>query len=146
MGSYYKLCAAYLRKNYTIKGDFIPGGARLILMNGKEELPAHYEKFFSDFFFVRPMNKNETVLTAGDAGNRYTCNMDHRLSRFMIENAELLHSRVKGIFYEMIRILRDDYGYDLIQNMNRQISILRELPDQPFVIPDGLELNEADLC
>ena len=47
---------------------------------------------------------------------------------------------------EMIRILRDDYGYDLIQNMNRQISILRELPDQPFVIPDGLELTEADLC
>ena len=146
LGSYYKLCAAYLRKNYTIKGRFIQGGARLSLMSGKEELPAHYEEYFSDFFFVKPMNENETVLTTGDAEERYTCNMDHRLARFMIENAELLHSRAKGIFYEMIRILRDDYNYHLIQNMNRQISILRELPDHPFVIPDGLELTEADLC
>lgn len=146
LGCYYKLCAAYLRKNYTIKGDFIPRETRLILMDGKEELPAHYEEYFSDFFFVKPMNKNETVLTTGDAEERYTCNMDHRLARFMIENAELLHSRAKGIFYEMIRILRDDYNYHLIQNMNRQISILRELPDHPFVIPDGLELTEADLC
>ena len=146
LGSYYKLCAAYLRKNYTIKGDFIPGGTRLILTGGKEKLPAHYEEYFTDFFFVKPMNENETVLTASDTMDRYTCNMDHRLARFMIENAELLHSRAKGIFYEMIRILRDDYNYHLIQNMNRQISILRELPDHPFVIPDGLELTEADLC
>ena len=146
LGSYYKLCAAYLRKNYTIKGDFIPGGTRLILTGGKEKLPAHYEEYFTDFFFVKPMNENETILTAGNPMDRYTCNMDHRLARFMIENAELLHSRVKGIFYEMIRILRDDYTFLLIKNMNRQISILRELPDHPFVIPDGLELTEADLC
>ena len=52
----------------------------------------------------------------------------------------------RRIFYEMIRILRDDYTFLLIKNMNRQISILRELPDHPFVIPDGLELTEADLC
>ena len=146
LGSYYKLCAAYLRKNYTIKGDFIPGGTRLILTGEKEKLPAHYEEYFTDFFFVKPMNENETILTAGNPMDRYTCNMDHRLARFMIENAELLHSRVKGIFYEMIRILRDDYTFLLIKNMNRQISILRELPDHPFVIPDGLELTEADLC
>ena len=146
LGSYYKLCAAYLRKNYTIKGDFNPGETRLVLTSGKEELPVHYEEYFTDFFFVKPMNENETVLTASDTMDRYTCNMDHRLARFMIENAELLHSRAKGIFYEMIRILRDDYNYHLIQNMNRQISILRELPDHPFVIPDGLELTEADLC
>lgn len=146
LGSYYKLCAAYLRKNYTIKGDFNPGETRLVLTSGKEELPVHYEEYFTDFFFVKPMNENETVLTASDTMDRYTCNMDHRLARFMIENAELLHSRAKGIFYEMIRILRDDYNYHLVQNMNRQISILRELPDHPFVIPDGLELTEADLC
>ena len=105
-------------------------------MNGKEELPAHYEKFFSDFFFVRPMNKNETVLTAGDAGNRYTCNMDHRLSRFMIENAELLHSRVKGIFYEMIRILRK-FRFEVLEIIHEKQQSLDSLDYLIYKIREG---------
>ena len=45
----------------------------------------------------------------------------------------------------MIRLLTEDSGDDLIDNMNIQLAALQKLPGNPFGVTDSLYLTKDDL-
>ena len=74
-----------------------------------------------------------------------SCNAEHRLSQFMLKNGELLHQKVPGILKELIRILQEKDGRNLVQKVNNLLACLRNLPGQPITVPDDVFLTEDDL-
>lgn len=136
----------YLRENYFVMADISSHKNTFIISKGKELLPSKYGDYFPSFFFLHPLHKGLTYLTNKRIAFRTTCNADHRLSHFIIQNAEKLDRHTPGILHEMIRILIQDEDDKLIQNINLLIASLRSLPDGLFSIPADLELTEDDLC
>lgn len=136
----------YLRENYFVMADISSHKNTFIISKGKELLPSKYGDYFPSFFFLHPLHKGLTYLTNKRTAFRTTCNADHRLSHFIIQNAEKLDRHTPGILHEMIRILIQDEDDKLIQNINLLIASLRSLPDGLFSIPADLELTEDDLC
>lgn len=75
-----------------------------------------------------------------------TINLHHRLSAFLINNAEELSQKADGVFREFIRTLLSD-STD-IEPINRLISVLRNMRAVNKIscdIPDGLELTEGEI-
>lgn len=73
------------------------------------------------------------------------CNAEHRLSQFMLKNADLLQQKVPGILKEMIRILQEENGEELIFWINSLLNRLRNFPGQLIQVPSDLFLTTEDL-
>lgn len=71
-------------------------------------------------------------------------NSDHRLSRFLLGNAPTLHQRCPEILREFTRALLDESD-NLVETVNRLLTLLRELPGAPVRVPDDLFLTDDDL-
>ena len=74
-----------------------------------------------------------------------SCNAEHRLSQFVLKNGELLHQKVPGILKELIHILHEENGDEVVQKVNNLLACLRNLPGQPITVPDDIFLTEDDL-
>lgn len=141
----YQLCLAYLKQNYALYMT-LTGSSREIYITEKrgntgEENPL----IFPPALFLRSDGKCE-YLTERIVPIRYFCNMDHRLSQFIIKNGDLLHQKVPGILKELIRVLQEEGGDKLIQAVNDLLTRLRSLPGQPITVPDDVFLTAEDLC
>ena len=143
--AYSELCCAYLRMNYEVKAEFGSYGTRFYLFQGGSSLTDDYGEYFPAFLFLPPLNDNFTYLTHGQRFFRYTCNAEHRLSKFMVRHVKELNNRTPGIFQKMVRTLQEDSDKTLIENMNAQLSALQRLPGNPFGVTDSLYLTEGDL-
>ncbi len=63
----------------------------------------------------------------------------------MLKNGELLHQKVPGILKELIHILHEENGDEVVQKVNNLLACLRNLPGQPITVPDDIFLTEDDL-
>ena len=99
--------------------------------------------YFSPTFFLST-KKEITYLTTKSTSWRKTCNDSHRLSRFIIDNAEQLRSKVPGLFFEILRSLAEDDAKDVISVINDLLQRLRSLPDIGIVTPTDLQLCKDD--
>lgn len=109
-----------------------------------EQLELHSD-IFPPSLFVYP-DEECRYLTRDLSENRHFCNASHRLSKFMLQNADLLQEKVPGILKEMIRILQEESGEQLISGINNLLNRLRSLPNQPIQVPSDLYLTIEDLC
>ncbi len=100
---------------------------------------------FAPAFFLLSDTDDCTILASESAYGRYTCNVNHRFSRFLIENAKLLIKYSAGVFHEFLRSLSEDGGDDLIKRVNELLAFLRALPGTPVSVPDELFLTDKDL-
>ena len=143
---YRELCFTYLRMHYEVKAEFGSyDNPKICLSHGKNSLPDGYGDYFPPFLFLRPLDKDFNYLTHENSRFPYSCNEEHRLSRFMLRQAKKLNDRTPGIFRKMIRLLTEDGGDDLIDNMNIQLAALQKLPGNPFGVTDSLYLTKNDL-
>lgn len=144
--TYRELCFTYLRMHYEVKAEFGSyDNPKICLSYGKNSLPDGYGDYFPPFLFLRPLDKDFNYLTHENSRFPYSCNEEHRLSRFMLRQAKKLNDRTPGIFRKMIRLLTEDGGDDLIDNMNIQLAALQKLPGNPFGVTDSLYLTKNDL-
>lgn len=109
-----------------------------------EQLELHSD-IFPPSLFVYP-DEECRYLTKELSRNRHFCNADHKLSKFMLKNADLLQEKVPGILKEMIHTLEKKSREQLISSINDLLNRLRSLPDQPIQVPPDLYLTTEDLC
>lgn len=100
---------------------------------------------FAPAFFLLSDTDDCTKLASKWSYARYTCNVNHRFSRFLIENAKLLKKYSAGVLHEFLRSLSEDSGDDLIKRVNELLAFLRALPGTPVSVPDELFLTDKDL-
>ena len=144
--TYRELCFTYLRMHYEVKAEFGSyDNPKICLSYGENSLPDGYGDYFPPFLFLQPLDKDFNYLTHENSRFPYFCNKEHRLSRFMLRQAKKLNDRTPGIFRKMIRLLTEDSGDDLIDNMNIQLAALQKLPGNPFGVTDSLYLTKDDL-
>lgn len=86
-----------------------------------------------------------SYLTRAFSFDRHFCNAEHKLSQFMLKNADLLQQKVPGILKEMIRILQEENGEELISGINSLLDHLRSFPGQSILVPSDLYLTAEDL-
>ena len=63
----------------------------------------------------------------------------------MLKNADLLQQKAPGILKEMVRILQEENGEQLISGVNNLLHRLRSFPGQPIQVPSDLDLTMEDL-
>lgn len=139
------LCVAFLRENYLLQIEFCCFKNNVFISKKEKELSDDYKKIFSAVFFLPEINNNCTILTDKMKNKRYACNEYHRLSQFILKNGVKLNKYVPGIFRELLRVLAEDNGSTLIDNVNGLLESLRKFPGGLFEISEELFLSEEDL-
>ena len=144
-GLYEHLCAAFLRENYLLKINMRSYSCEAFIFKKEKELSDDYKKIFPACFFLPEINNNCDILTIKEAFGRYACNEYHRLSQFILKNGKELNKYVPGIFKELLRVLAEEKGDELIGNVNGLLENLRKFPGGVFEVPEELFLSKKDL-
>lgn len=140
-----QLCFAYLKRNYALQFDFKQYGGMFYVSGRRSTETDGAEELFSPTFFLPPREKASKYLARKSADSRYSCNRDHRFSRFILKNARVLNEKVPGILTELIRVLAEEEGEQLVDKINSALICLRDLPGQPIQVPDNVFLKNDDL-
>lgn len=142
---YEHLCAAFLRENYLLKININSYPCEAFIFKKEKEVSDDYKKIFPACFFLPEIDNNCDILTNREAYSRYACNEYHRLSQFILKNGKELNKYVPGIFKELLRVLAEEEGDELIGNINSLLENLRKFPGGLFEVPEKLFLSEKDL-
>lgn len=139
-----QLQIAYLSNHYDLRMSMHQNSDEIHI----QEKIASQTKLHSDIFppslFIYP-DAECRYLTRDSSRNRHFCNAAHRLSQFMLKNADSLQQEVPGILKEMIRTLQNKSGEKLISGINNLLERLRSLPKQSIQVPPDLCLTMEDL-
>lgn len=141
----YQLRLAYLKKNYNLRMKMDLDSVGICIREGKEDHRDLYGDIFPPSLFLYPKTDCR-YLTKAKNKFRYFCNADHRLSRFLLKNADLLRKRTPGILREFIRTLQEEGEENLVSGVNALLDRLRSLPGQSIQVPADLFLTMEDLC
>lgn len=133
-----------LKHHYDLRMRISEDSDQIYIREKTKEQPELYSDIFPPSLFLYPEEECR-YLTRELRGNRHFCNANHRLSKFMLKNANLLQEKVPGILKEMIRILQEESSEQLISGINDLLSRLRSLPNQPIQVPADLYLTMEDL-
>lgn len=139
-----QLCLTCLNAHYDLKMSMNEDLDLIYIRKKIESHPELCSDIFPPSLFLYP-NEECRYLTRDLRSNRHFCNAEHRLSQFMLINADLLQQKVPAILNEMIRILQEENGEKLISGINSLLDRLRNFPGQPILVPSDLYLTAEDL-
>ncbi len=142
---YKRLCAAFLRENYMLQIKFAGCVSEVVISKQTKEISDAYMDLFPALFFLPEINGDVDILTTKENYRRYGCNEYHRLSQFILKNGMELKKRVPGIFRELLRVLAEKEGDELIDGVNGLLESLRKFPGGLFAVSDELFISEKDL-
>ena len=142
---YEYLCAAFLRENYLLQVQFASYKSEIFISKKKKEISDDYKNLFPACFFLPEINNNCNILTNKSIYQRCACNEYHRLSQYILKYGIELKRYVSGIFRELLRILAQEEGDELIDGINSLLESLRKFPGGLFEVSDELFLSEKDL-
>ena len=115
--------------------------------NGQSKSEAINKYFPSGFFSKYNGEIEKLFFTRLRYSSFSTFNLRHRLSAFLIDNAEELNQKAEGVFREFIRTMRSN-SFD-IKAINTLIVLLRKMRAVNKIscdIPDVLELAEEEVA
>lgn len=135
---------ACLKHDYTLRMDIDNDQDNIYILKKEPNQTELQSDIFPPSLFIYP-NAECCYLTRELRADRHFCNAAHRLSQFMLKNADLLQQEVPGILKEMIRTLQDENGEKLISGINNLLERLRSLPKQSIQVPPDLCLTTEDL-
>ena len=133
---------------HVYPGEYIEATVSYIdiyILKKEPEIIPDYEEFFPVNTFLAPLEADCPYLTSKDAGFRFACNANHRLSQFIMTNREALKKQVPGIFYEILSSLARDSDDALISHINNLLTCLSGMPGGLFDVPTDLYLSGKDL-
>lgn len=140
-----QLCLACLKCHYNLRMGMNGDTDEIYIRKKREREPELHDDIFPPSLFIYPEVECR-YLTRKWSGNRHFCNATHRLSKFMLKNADLLQQRTPGILKEMIRILQEEEDEEFISELNDLLNRLHSLPGQPIQVSPDLYLTMEDLC
>ena len=139
-----QLYISCLKSYYDLRMTINEDSEIIYIQEKTENQPEACSDIFPPSLFIYPDTECFYLTKASREGHRF-CNAEHRLSQFMLKNADLLQQKVPGILKEMIRILQEENGEKLISGINSLLNRLRSLPRQPIQVPSDLFLTIEDL-
>ena len=139
-----QLCIACLKFHYDLRMTMNKDWNQFCIREKIEKKAELYNDIFPPSLFIYP-DTECPYLTRFFSSDIHFCNAEHRLSQFMLKNADLLQQKVPGILKEMIRILQEENGEKLISGINSLLNRLRSFPGQPILVPSDLCLTMDDL-
>ena len=139
-----EFCLACLKHDYTLRMDIDKDQDNIYILKKQPNQTELQSDIFPPSLFIYP-NAECCYLTRELRADRHFCNAAHRLSQFMLKNADSLQQEVPGILKEMIRTLQDENGEKLISGINNLLERLRSLPRKPIQVPPDLCLTTEDL-
>lgn len=139
-------------------GLFLPFAKTVSEIEGKIEAGKESEKEDKE------KNTDCLCLIFSDNDRYCVCNENHRLSQFLLKNAETLQDKYPGILNQIIFTLAGERGDDtkekesdgneiklqnakrneLIVKVNEQLKLLQSIPGNPLNVSDHLYLKEND--
>lgn len=143
--AYYYLNAAYLRKNFALRMAFSYDDTKIYALNEQDDISQDYIEILPATFFLKPLEEECTYLTTNEFHIRRACNANHPLSQFIIKNCYKLNKYAPGILTEILRILAEEFGTELIENINEILNYLRSMYEEYIDIPGNLILTEDDI-
>ena len=138
----YQLQITYLKQNYDLCMTCDSFFDKICITEKRKDPNEKTAHIFPPALFLHTKYKH---LRRKYSRTYSSCNAEHSLSQFMLKNGELLHQKVPGILKELIRILQEEDGDEVVQKVNNLLACLRNLPGQPITVPDDIFLTEDDL-
>ena len=134
-----------LLKEFSLRADFSNQSDKIYIMNKQQEQQDNgNESIFPPLFFIVPLDSNSYCLTKEHNRSRYAYNANHHFSIWLLNNGNELKKNVPGIYKEIIRLLAEKDGTELISSINDLLLRIRSLPNSPIEVPESLFLNKAD--
>ena len=138
-----QLYIACLKSHYDLRTTINEDSDIIYIQEKTEKQSEPCSDIFPPSLFIYP-DTECPYLTRIFSSDIFFCNAEHRLSQFMLKNADLLQQKVPGILKEMIRILQEENGEKLISGINTLLNRLRSFPGQPILVPSDLCLTMDD--
>lgn len=139
----WQLILTCLKQCYDVRMTMQDDWDEIYVMKKREGYRELYDDCFPPSLFIYPASACR-YLTRKWSGFRRFCNAEHKLSKFMLKNAELLQQKVPGVLKEIIRILQEEDGEQLVSKVNDLLECLRSMPGQPVQVPVDLFLTTED--
>lgn len=140
----YQLRLAYLKQSYNLRMAIYEDFSAICIRKKNEDHRDMHGDVFPPSLFLYPETDCE-YLAKEKIEDRFFCNANHRLSRFLLKNADLLQKRTPGILREFIRTLQEEEGKKLVSSVNALLDRLRSMPEQSIRVPTDLFLSMEDL-
>lgn len=141
----YQLRLTYLKQHYDLHMKLAKYSTGIYITEKNISQTVELSNIFPAALFLSPEEECR-YLTNSHPYLRYFCNSDHRFSKFILKNSDLLYQKAPGILKELVRVLQEEEGEQLVQLVNNLLSLLRGLPGQPIEIVDDIFLTKDDLC
>lgn len=139
-----QLQLAYLKLHYALRMNMNGNWNELQIKEKTGNEDELRDDIFPPSLFIYP-EKECRYLTRASYEKHHFCNAAHRLSKFILNNADLLQEKVPDILKEIIRTLQVKSGESLISEINYLLHRLRNFPGQPIQVPSDLDLTMEDL-
>ena len=140
-----QLLFACLKRYFRVRMSISTDSDEICVLERAKTCVEPENNIFPPSLFIYPETECR-YLTRGWVGERHFCNAEHRLSQFMLNNADAMQKRVPGLLKELIRILQQESGEGLVSGVNDILARLRCLPGQPIPVPWDVYLTMEDLC
>jgi len=141
----YQLRITYLKQHYDLHMELESYPSEIYITEKRELCAVEHSDVFPAALFLPP-EKKCGYFTKSQPSSRYFCNSDHRFSKFILSSSGLLRQKAPGILKELIRVIQEEQGDQLIQMTNDLLNRLRRLPGNPIEIADDIFLTKKDLC
>ncbi len=149
---YLELCFAYLKSNYTLYLNctattplFSPLPTFTVVNKKAEDEMKEAELpplFCFDFSENEPTyDEVKNCIKANGF-----CNKEHRLVKFLEKNSKVLKSKAHGLWNKILRVLVQEDGNTLVQEVDLILDDLRKITDLEIYIPDSLYLTKTDVA
>ena len=150
------LCASGLCRDFSLNATFGKDENKVYITKQKKFLLQDYVDSFPPFLFVHTLNDClyltvDYIDKIGDLSiphnvpMRHICNINHRLSLFILKNERRIKKYAPGILQEILHHLVQSDKASLIKNVNELLFRLKEIPGGFFEISDELFLTDEDI-
>lgn len=137
------LRVAYLQDLYVLQVHFDRYRPMLFITAKSDMGHNNYPQLLPPALFL-PTTQPVTYFTTQDTYCRVSCNINHKLSQFIVNNCEALECRVPGLFHEILRSISEDNSDLMITKVNDVLDRMRNLPDLGIDIDANIRLEKTD--
>lgn len=143
-GLYFYFCMAYLKKEFTLVGKCRGYDRGIYLLPGPATSRPNIENFPPCLFLpVEEEDGERPVLWVNTSWN--FCNEGHPLSKFLLDNQELLEKMVPGLLHELTLSLVSGDHDGMIDKVNLHLKQIRSMPQGKIRVPEDAFLTTDDL-
>lgn len=141
---YLYFCMAYLKKEFALVGKCRAYDWGIYLLPGPAAPPPNIENFPPCLFLPVEEEDGGRPVLWGNAFWHF-CNESHPLSKFLLDNQELLEKMAPGLLHELARSLAYGDRVGTLNKVNLYLKQIRSVPQGKIRVPEDAFLTPDDL-